>query len=89
VGSLGVVELVPLLVAQLGSVETTAGVRVASLGDLSVTDGGLVLLEEVFLHELFGEGLCSGLTSEEEADEEELQGQEGGDDEDVAVLLGN
>ena len=88
-GSLGVVKLVPLLVAQLGSVETRTGVRVASLGDLSVAYGSLVLLEEVFLHELFGEDLGSGLASEEEADEEELQGQDRCDDEDVAVLLGN
>ena len=86
-GSLGVVELVPLLIAQFLGVPTAAHIGVAALIDLFV-EGFAVGLSEVFLHELLGECFRSCSSREDESEEDDLETGEDGDYEDVAVGVG-
>lgn len=85
VGSLGVVELVPLLIGQLCGVFAIAHVGVAALFDL-VSGGSLVLFSKVALHELFGEDLSPHSPGEEEADEQDFEGDEDSDEKYPAVV---
>ena len=79
VGSLGVVELVPLLVGQLCGIFAVAHVGIPALLDL-VSSGALVLLPEIGLHELFGKDLSPHSPWEEETDEQNFEGDEDSDE---------
>ncbi len=85
--SLGVVELVPLLVGKLVRIATISHVRVSALLHLH-SCCWLVLISEVRLHEVFSEDFSSDLTGEQEANEEYFECDEDSYEQDVAVFIG-
>ena len=67
-------------------IQTRSHIRVSSGFDFT-SNFFLVFFAEMFDHEVFGEYFSSGLAREDKTNDDDLKGEDGCYDDDVAVLL--
>lgn len=86
-GSLSVVKVEPLFIAQFLRIDAAAAVRVPSFSNV-LSRGFFVLLSKVVLEVFFSKDFSSDFAGEGEPDEKHFECNDDGDDEDVAVGVG-